>query len=622
MRGYQLLAIAITGASLFHCGQPSSSPLDELDGGDGGGADAGTGDAPEELPPVPGLAAVWAVHDGEKVERDDLEHPARAGNMAWRDEVVRIFGGRNEIVAFQVIVEADDAGIDALDAKLARLTRRGGGGEIVYAPPGDDPTHTVGRPIQIFTTNYMHVAEPSRARWIFTPGGPAVPPDPTGWKPVQLVPENARAGRGGLPIDVAPQTNQALWFEVYIPRGLAPGVYDGTIELRAGGGVRRVPVELEVFDFELPDRGSLTVMAYFEADQVSRYQGRALTDRYHRFAHRHRIELVSAYSISAIDAARGRLDGSDFTAARGYEGPGEGVGNTIVPASFYGPGTAYDNRASAWSTSDAWMTNLRAKVPGARTFLYMPDEPSSSQYDRIHTIANNLHTNPGPGRALPVFVTSSYTSGLDGAIDIWCSSAAGFDPTRAAQERARGKAYWFYNGTRPETGALTIDAPATDARVNAWAAFKHGVDVYFYWHADHWHHNSQKQGERTQDVWANTITFDNRGQPGKPINSQGFIHGDGVLLYPGEDVLHPEQDRGIAGPVASVQLANLRRGVQDHLYLTLARERGLDAVVSAALEAVVPAVFSEAGASVEFAQTGDAYERARYELARALAGAR
>ena len=66
---------------------------------------------------MPGLAAVWAVHDGDKVERDDLAHPARTGNTAWRDGIVRLFGGRNEIVAFQVVVESDDAGIHGLDVR-------------------------------------------------------------------------------------------------------------------------------------------------------------------------------------------------------------------------------------------------------------------------------------------------------------------------------------------------------------------------------------------------------------------------------------------------------------------------------------------------------------------------
>ena len=82
----------------------------------------------------------------------------------------------------------------------------------------------------------------------------------------------------------------------------------------------------------LPDEGSMTAMVYFEPDQVTTYQGHELTARYHRFAHRHRIELVNAYSADSLAASRGRFDGKDFSAASGYEGPGAGVGNTIAPA--------------------------------------------------------------------------------------------------------------------------------------------------------------------------------------------------------------------------------------------------------------------------------------------------
>ena len=112
-----------------------------------------------------------------------------------------------------------------------------------------------------------------------------------------------------------------------------------------------------------------------------------------------------------------------------------------------------------------------------------------------------------------------------------------------------GVEYWFYNGGRPAAGAITIDAPATDARATIWAAFKHDVRVYFYWHSVHWRHNSQKQGERNQNVWAESITFDNRKQPQRSADDQGFINGDGVLMYPGQDRLHTDQDRGVVGPI-------------------------------------------------------------------------
>jgi hypothetical protein len=92
-------------------------------------------------------------------------------------------------------------------------------------------------------------------------------------------------------------------------------------------------------------------------------------------------------------------------------------------------------------------------------------------------------------------------------------------------------------------------------------------------------------------------------------------------MYPGEERLHPDEDRGIAGPIGTIQLANFRRGLQDHQYLTIARALGLDAVVNEVLQSIVPRVFSDAGERVSFPETGDPYEAARLKLARAIAAA-
>jgi len=559
------------------------------------------------------VQAVWAVNDGEKVKRDDLNNPNKAINSAWDGHTVRLFGARNEILAFQLIIEAGARRIDALSIELPELRQRSGTATIAYTPPARDPTDYSGRPIQMFSENYMQVSRPTQASWIYRQNTPSAPADPTGWKPVQLVPENARQGKGGFPLKVEPFQNQAVWVEIYVGRNLSSGFYDGTILIRADGETRTVPVELEVFNFILPDENSIHAMVYYESQQPELYQGRNLDVEYHRFAHRHRIELVNAYSVASATAASDRFHGDDFSSARGYEGPGEGVGNRIVPASFYSPGTGYDERSSAWEKSDAWMTFLDQSLPGVITFLYMPDEPAPSEYARIWKIADNIHSNPGPGRRLPIFVTRGYTTDLDGAIDIWCSGPGSYIIERALQERSRGRQFWIYNGGRPAGPAIVIDSPATDPRATIWACFKHGIDVYFYWHSVHWRHNSQKRvGDRNQDVWANPITYD---------NGQSFANGDGVLIYPGEEKLHPDEDRGVPGPCSTIQLANFRRGLQDHQYLSLARRLGLNAEVNRVLQAVVPRVFSEAGSTVGFAETGNAFEGARRELATAIEAA-
>jgi Glycoside hydrolase 123, catalytic domain len=565
------------------------------------------------------VLTIWAVNDGEKVERDDLNNPNKSANSAWDGHKIKIFGARNEIIAFQLIVQAGHDGIKQLTVALPEFHQQGGRARITYAPPGLDPTNYVGRPIEIFSVNYMNVEITSHASWVFKPGSPAAPKDPIGWKPVQLVPENAKAGRGGFPLQVGPAQNQPVWIEVYTSRNLPAGIYRGQITVNADGQKQTIPIELELFDFTLPDQNSMQVMIYYENLQPVMYQGRNLDSQYHRFAHRQRVELVHAYDITTARAAMGRFNGEDFTKARGYEGPGEKVGNRIIPRTFYGPGKDFDERASAWRHSDEWMTFITQNFPTAITFLYMPDEPGRSEYAYIRKLADNLHSNPGPGKTLPAFVTKRYVKELDGAIDFWDTGPMGYDIERAMEERSRGHKYWIYNGGRPAAGAIVIDAPATDARATIWACFKHGIDNYFYWHGVHWQHNRQKVGERRQDVWTNPITFDNRGQPNKPVNDQGYINGDGVLMYPGEEKLHPDQDRGIAGPINTIQLANFRRGLQDHQYLTLARQLGLNSLVNETLQAVVPRVFSDAKGVVGFAETGNEYERARYKLAQAIA---
>src|ERR1051325_1972510 len=113
---------------------------------------------------------VWACNDGEKIEQDDLANANVSRNSAWDGRKIKIFGARNETIAFQVIVEADGGGIAKLSAALPELRRRGGGGRIVYAPPAADPTDYVGRPIQIFSENYMNVTTPTPAAWVLRPG--------------------------------------------------------------------------------------------------------------------------------------------------------------------------------------------------------------------------------------------------------------------------------------------------------------------------------------------------------------------------------------------------------------------------------------------------------------------
>jgi hypothetical protein len=54
------------------------------------------------------------------------------------------------------------------------------------------------------------------------------------------------------------------------------------------------------------------------------------------------------------------------------------------------------------------MTFLARRVPGVRTFLYMPDEPSRAEYPTILKLADDIHSNPGRAARSPIFVTKHW----------------------------------------------------------------------------------------------------------------------------------------------------------------------------------------------------------------------
>ncbi|SDD41827.1 Heparinase II/III-like protein [Paenibacillus sp. UNCCL117] len=584
-----------------------------------------TGELPEvtialEAAPAdaPAIKAVWAANESERIKRDDTSNPNRAGNSAWDGAGIKLFGGRNEVLAFQLIVESGAKGIDGLSVSLPSLQQQGGSGVIAYKAPSPDPTEYAGRPIQLFSQHYMNVTKMTNATWILPGTGVGKLQQPTGWFPDQLVPENAKPGKGGFPLTVRPNSNQGIWIEIYTDKALPAGIYTGSVHVVADGETRAIPVELELMDFTLPDENSMDAMLYFESVQTEQYEGAAKDEAYHRLAHRNRVEFVQAYDPAQVEANIGRFDGQAFTGASGYEGPGEGVGNRVIPRTFYSPGTLFDERDSAWSASDEWMTYLDGTFGEGtkRTFVYMPDEPEESQHPYIKQVAANIKSNPGPGGKLPTLITKAYTPDLDAAIDYWTVGTQLYDHDRALIERQQGDDMFVYNGNRPYAGSLVYEAPASDPRANAWGAFEKDIPLYFYWHINHWKHNSSvwRGISREQNVWLEPLTFNNRGGM--------FGNGDGVLVYPGRDILHPSEDRGIDGPISSMRLVNLRRGLQDHLYMTMLTKRGKTAEVRRIVSGVVPNMYpgKRLGQTLGFAESGSAYEAARYELAQMLEG--
>jgi hypothetical protein len=248
-------------------------------------------------------------------------------------------------------------------------------------------------------------------------------------------------------------------------------------------------------------------------------------------------------------------------------------------------------------------------------FLYVTDEPGPDMYQWVRDRAAWIHDNPGPGQNLPVFLTKWPMSDLVGAIDIWCTPPQLYDPADAADAQARGERVWLYASYRPQTPADATDEYGIAWRVKAWIGHYRDIPRWFTWESTHYYNNSNEvdPGGR-KNVWANPIGFSRDRGGGVPC-PQDTGNGDGILFYPGQDALFPEEDRNYPGPVSSIRMKMYRRGAQDVEYMWLAEQLGFATEVGAMLDSLLPHVMWNSLTVPDWSNSNAVYEQARRQLA-------
>jgi hypothetical protein len=622
------------------------------------------------------IAQVWANEGGDKVTRDELRatsDPNAVQNSVWDGASISLFGARNEVVAFNLVLEAPTTEAADVNVNLTSLTFPGGASITTVPASGDSVFNYVGRNIELFFVRYLEISGlsvdlayddyderhiPERCRLPHNDDGEPEPD--TGWedRPChnKLYPDIAVPLEFHSPFTIPAGTNQSIWGDVYIPKTAPAGVYSGTIEISENGTTTwQIPIRLRVRDFTLPDLpNARTMLVYASENANDRYLGEEypepgtavytqsleLADRHFQLAHRHKISLIDGVEeVEQMDEAwTDRLSGRLFTTVEGYDGVGVGVGNNVYSIGTYGAWSWQGgNEADMWANTDLWVNWFEGQAFATPTeyFLYLIDE--SDDYRQIERWSQWMDSNPGHGRRLMSMATidlptaAAETSSLDvptsgsqfGITDVWQHAVDAYaaDPS---------KLFYMYNGTRPASGSFAIEDDGVALRELAWGQYKAGVDRWFYWESTYYV-NFQCYGYDDPMAYVNLFqlaqTFgcydgddDTLGQAG-----WNYFNGDGVLFYPGTDTRYPEESYGVIGPFASLRLKHWRRGIQDVDYLTLAA--AIDPIRTAEIvNEVVPTVLWEYGVSdpedptwvltdISWSTDPDDWEAARAELA-------
>ena len=549
---------------------------------------------------------LWAVDDGTKVFQNALNHPLSKQNRTFDSDrnTVSLFGSRNETVAFQVIAEG---GKKSSTLKLSTLALKGPD-FVIENSFQSVPGSFLGRPIEFFREHYVQIRE--RSHDLGWRGGTDAEPQGllNQWMPDALVPIKQTDS-----VRISAKKNQGFWIDIYIPTEAPPGNYVGFFKATGDGcSPCEITVKLNVFPIVLPKEPAVKTMLWFSGSDSDldgmaiRYLKDAepgdprvveLRRKHFQLARQHLVTLFMSGDSAPNNELSLRLAGDLFTEKYGYSGLGEATGQDVYAINAYGVKELTSADSLKWKN---WFKKI---FPDIDYFYYVFDEPGEDDFAEVNERAKEAEH-------VPSFVTHGYTDELD--VDIFASLPENFSRSGLKRALTAGKRYWIYNGVRPFSGSFLLDDVGVSPRINPWIQFKFAIERWFYWEATYYRDFQGKRGQI--DVFSEAANFTNR--------HGDLANGDGLLIYPGTDLLFPKSSQKLGVPIPSIRLKNWRRGILDAAYLKLAAANGHEDFVKDLLNRLLPNVLAgetDARFPVVWPESGEAWLEARRLLAETIA---
>ncbi len=352
---------------------------------------------------------------------------------------------------------------------------------------------------------------------------------------------------------------QPLWVTVTVPPEAPAGGYHGKLTIVDGQGVESsLPIELTVWDFELPLRGTLkTAISTGFRGAIPDWYGWKDRKIPHEYLLRfydlmlsHRVNPVAIYDGTMWPPA----EDLDYCVARGLNSVCMKCTGSATPEEI------------AEVRADMAELKKRNLLDGA--YIYGFDEAQPTTWPDVEKVWHAWKD------ALPgVKVAGTYPPNdvLDKVVDLWVPLTPWYDnPTAAktaAHQRAEGDEMWWYVCCGPghPFGNWFIDYPATDARALFWATYKYRITGFLYYETCMWASNMHTKPAADwevdhEDPQALAAIAAGKRWPDVPWNTFTFsrFNGDGLLVYPGRD-----------RPLPSIRLETIRDGIEDYEMLAL-----------------------------------------------------
>ena len=367
------------------------------------------------------------------------------------------------------------------------------------------------------------------------PGG--YPAPWVGWWPDPLMPLE--------PTDVAADQIQPLWVTVYAPPGTPAGTYRGTITVASkNAGSADVPLEVEVWDYDLPLRGTFkTAIAIWPLRDIAKWYGfevppnrfdspqtipREFRLRMYDFLLSHRVNPSTLWQRHTMPDK----EDVEYCVERGMNALA-----ILVPI--------MEVNDEVIAHVAGWRDFLKEEGWLDLGYIFGYDEIE----DRPQHIPTMLVERPKLKQAfpeIPLACTLRHPHReWDSFVDIWIPTTYVYDPEEWAEhlKTSPNDEVWSYTTCEiPPFAGVLMDVPALKHRVLFWQHFQYRIPGYLYYLATGWAPNQRKAGEpRWPDV------------PWVSSGVDGAHNGCGQLVYPGKD-----------GLLSSIRFEVIRDGIEDY----------------------------------------------------------
>ena len=577
--------------------------------------------------PAHAALSVWALGDSEKLHPDAAYE---ASNRFWDGgtQTVQLHAARNEVIAFQVALRSDQA--------LANVD---------LVPTGDfTGPGTIAAANLDFYLEYFADVEITGNDYPGDFGFDLIWPD-------ALIPfedpYESNEGDIAAPFALAADSTAVVWVDLFVPPGTPAGDYTTTLALSVGGApAATLTVELKVWGFTLPSQNhlwhyGLLTSRWGDGEGVALRNLPSSWPRLKNYlidGRKHRLCWDDTYWPCPSFDAQGHLVDMDWTEFDAYEGqrlsgslftdgPMAGtqyelarltwpVGGSYPPGCpniFFEPADnpignpVYENTIREYI--EEFVRHFVDKGWNMPLLLYGLDEIGDYDYHQwwaglVDEANQNLideGTITAP-RVMYMFVRSATASAMIGHADLWAIRASGYDVEFGQARQAEGDHVMFYHWSEPRVGHHTINTYGFSMRTKPLIAWKYRIDgVYAEWSATQWQYLSQLYNGLANDYYTSRW-------------------GNGVLYYPGHRLSQAGYAVDIDGPVPSIRLKALRRGMQDYEYAWLLDSLGGDA--DALVDAVIPNALNHAPCSDclgDWSHDPDDYYQLRWDMAVAIA---